>query len=335
MNTGMRQWPLVAALVLAAGCSTSISGDAMPINADGDLPYARSLTETDRDRLGYYAMIRSLDPCGLLDMAALRDLGALRRFDAENTVNGCRAEIEVDRSDPTRSRLEVELSFVDDWDRTDWTTITVGGQSIGESVQNSPDQALGSNTCRSKIPFDGEYDLLLTVSRRTDEAACPQARTIVAATLPLLSQRPLRESSERKARHAISMHDPCGSFEPLAAAHTITLDRRTTPWSCVFYLDGDDDQAKRTITMSSTAMSRLERSSGGATATSVAGNAAIRSPLATVCEVEVAVGDPPDGNNYDPIAGSKSVTSTIVVRGPDCDSAAELADIAVTTYLHG
>ncbi|MEV0296048.1 hypothetical protein [Nocardia sp. NPDC050710] len=332
-RTGRLTTLLLLAAVLTISACMSVTGKPVPSNdpTTGDPPeYAAELSDDDRATLAYFAMIRSLDPCGFLDETAMQKLGVLRKFDASQSPGDCEAWIEVDRDSNKQLEVRTTIYPKDNGYAKKAKPITVAGQQIAEAIEYGPGEAKGNNSCRNLIPFDDRSSLFIQVFRRTNDAPCAEAHRIVEASLGLLHRRPQRMDSTKKARHAVSLKDPCEALGTLSEEHQITLSSGTQVRECSFQVGSAADA--RTIKLDWTTLSTYDNPYGGRQ-TTVEGRKAIESQPGRTCRVEVFVPDPSDGIQYDPVGDPRYTSSTVAATAKTCAIATETASLAVRTFL--
>lgn len=323
--------------LIVSGCASTVIGTATATGESGaPAPaYASKLDDSDRATLAYNAQIRALDPCGYLDEKALKKLGVVRQFDASATASDCQARIDVQR-DPNK-QLEISLTILpkDNGYAAKATKVTVAGTSVQESIEYAPGATSSAiNTCRNLVAFDDKSSIALSVFRRTSDAACTEAHQLIEASLPLIAHRPQRTDSTRKARHAISMQDPCAALKTLTADHEITLSTlMPSPWRCSFNVDGATATSGRDISLRTNSKDGYKKPYGDATRITVEGNPATQAKLSSQCLIDVWVGDPKTGITYDPVGDPKYTSNTVSVSASSCDVASQTAALAVKAFL--
>jgi hypothetical protein len=326
----------VAAALLAAatlaGCTTTTAGQAVPPTASppGLGAYVSTLPDKQRETAEYNAEIRSLDPCGFVDRGSLETIGVLSAFDAAKSQQACDIEIVVDR-DSDRS-LEIRVAVIPNGNSyaQDAETINVAGTPVAQNIEYREGEVTAEvNQCRNLAPLDDRSVLLVQVLRRTSDAACDEANTIMAGAIPHLGERPKRQGSKFKAFHAISVADPCAALSVIGqdTKYEIT-DVLNSPWDCSFSV-GDD---YRSVGLETASRKEFDDPYSGDTF-DLDGHRAVRDQLGPSCSVVVEVGDPDDGVIYTPVGDAKRITNAVQVNAGNCDDAETLASAAVKEFL--
>lgn len=330
-----------ATLVVGVGCSNTITGNASEASAGAgvsgaDLPYASLLDDDDLALVTEFANIRALDPCGFVDEAVIKKLGVVRKFDASTTIQDCSIDITVDREDYEKS-LEAKVRIVPKLSgfAEGTKTVTVAGEEILEKTEDYPDRPanLQQDTCYNVIPFTETSSLLVSVFRRTKDAACTEAHTLTESVLARRDAQVLRKDSTKKALHAIAMADPCAALSTIGKGHEVKLATLFgDPWACGFSLTGDEKDVDHLIKLTTNLKAAFDDPYSAEKIT-IDGNPAYKRSHDTTCMVEVAVGDPADGVTYEPVGDTKYITNTISVIAPTCERGVEVAKAAIKAFL--
>jgi Protein of unknown function (DUF3558) len=329
---------VTAAAVTVAGCSDQISGYALKATRHDPPPparYASMLSEKERTYVSQAAAIRAVDPCGYLDRASVDKLGVIDSFTAKDSQTDCELTVVVGR-DRDKS-LDISVSIIPKGStyEHDSHTVTVVGKPIIENTDKYPGRPAnpGYNFCYNLIPFGDHSVVKVAVKRSTNDAACNEAHTLVEGVIPRLADWPQRATSSKQAYHAISVRDPCDLLVTLGSGHRVVLSTEIlSPWACRFNLDNDDMANYYKVELGWKPNSSFTDPYPGQDNIDIAGHPATRNPLTKSCSIDVAVGEPHDGINYDPIYNS-AVTNTVSVMASNCEQAEAAALAAVNEFL--
>ncbi|MBJ8339010.1 DUF3558 family protein [Antrihabitans sp. YC3-6] len=326
MSTQRRIIAACASVLALAGCTTSVAGTPAA-KSSPQVAYASKLSPKDQATLAYFAELRKLDPCAFLDEATLKDLGTVREFAGDAYSAACNAKVEVDRSSNKSLEISIQLVSKDNGFTTGAETITVDDTAVEQKVEYKPGESSASiNTCRNLVAFDGDYSVLISVFRRTSDAACAEANQLIAQTIPLLDTRPQREDSgKRKSNTATAVLDPCEALGRLSEDADVALTESTQPWGCRFTVDGADGSIQYSVNSND----GYEKPYDGERI-DIDGHDAVRTQYGDTCSVEVWAGYPK--GNFDPV-DSDYIATTVRVSSDDCDSVENTAEIAVGAYL--
>ncbi|MEV0297050.1 hypothetical protein [Nocardia sp. NPDC050710] len=224
-------------MLLVAGCGQDIDGTAV---ATGRGYRANVTPQRAQDRLSEQDQVRRLDPCGFIDSGAINAIGRPWYVGAALSQDEC--EVRWDRNTtPNRiGYMTIGLSVTADGTGS---KSTISGRTAYESDH------LGM--CSILLHYAGERGFHYTLHGSDDVSSCPELRTIVTASAPLLSTRPMREASTTMPKTKAWTLDPCDALNAAYPSdqrfYMVGLD----PFSCDFWLGtraNPDDSNRNTIT---------------------------------------------------------------------------------------
>lgn len=323
------------AVLAAAGCSSTVSGAATPVDAGGLVPpgpvvYGVTIGDDARARFDRFADMRTWDPCALLDPAALAAVGTVSEQSSRSGFDTCYAYAQpagASKYDEWRVRVELDPSF-SDYRREDKPTRSIAGTTV---VVLDEDASAGD--CELAVPVDDErvvdLDLGWSASGPPPGPACDTAASLVEAMVPLLAN-PVRRA---EGRYPVST--PIATADPCAPIASYTAEGRAVQWeldqgsltSCSFSLGNGRDAAELDVDTGVTDPS--PRISDGETATTVAGFDAVERPSSSGRSCTVVVrgrAEVPEGGTSE----DSTVVESISARADDCAQANDLAGRSVS-----
>lgn len=307
---------LTVALFLP-GCGGALTGTPIPEDAryrgalvdhQGNPVKGPEASMTEQDAA------RRIDPCALLDPAAVAALGTVRYSGPGETLGDCEILIGADRTTPI-TEVSVSMAVM--------------------PVFTGPTTTIGSRTA-SEIPDTGQCSLAVAYNDRramnyhavSDGTAspCPALRTLVAASVPLL---------DNPGERAKPLRDPCSFLDVMYPAEQTFALIALNPSTCDYSLgprvpDDHNRYVVRTMTMRKLA---LDHPRPGARQLRVAGVPATEYESGeNYCIIDAFAGI--DEPHLRPTRSGEDAeyVEVLSVSGRDCAVVRDVTVAAVRTY---
>ncbi|MFZ2178313.1 MAG: hypothetical protein WAW17_30670 [Rhodococcus sp. (in: high G+C Gram-positive bacteria)] len=232
MGGWVRFAALIAAVMVSPGCARSVVGVPAAVPPEG-------LTARQQLHVDVEDILRTADPCGLLDEGPLEAVGAVAQFGAAVQLSVCSALI----TRPDGNSISVELSLLPSM---------LSAQSVSEPTvidgvtvyRGRADPARGTCERVFRLALGGPAELAaprlatVRVGAVAGEDACPLADSVLSAAIDrMASGLPSRAAGDRNQAE-LARHDPCEVLEVLgedAGTRLVDADALPAPFDCVFY----------------------------------------------------------------------------------------------------
>ncbi len=256
---------------------------------------------------------RRIDPCSVIDMAAASALGTVTYSGPQQSLGDC----EILFADPTGPviSLSVSMSVMPVFSGH---TTTYGGR-----VGTVPS---GDNLCSIAVAYNENRAFQYFASGVVGSSPCPELRTVVAASVPLLDRPGLRDTP---------LKDPCSFLDTLYPAEQKFFLVGLNPSTCDYSLGvrTPNDGNRYVVNTITTSRASVEAPPSAARQLRLAGVPANESSSGEDrCEVTAFVGiDQPftrPGWNAKP----DTYVEAIKVHGYGCATIRDIAVAAIKTY---
>ncbi|WP_067654402.1 DUF3558 domain-containing protein [Nocardia harenae] len=224
------------ALALLTGCA-AVPGTALPEPpGDGTMNYRRDLAPAQQAQMATADRIRTLDPCGFINDAALATFGKLESIGQGQSFETCELRYVRGSAPAGITSVEVELGLHD---------IETPPRMVG----GLPVRFRQADGCMVTVPYTPEA-FVYWFHGTAGIDACPAAEVFVRAALPTLQTVPLRSVSPRVRNTRLAELDPCAALSILAPqAPKLRIDsEKLRPFRCRFLLDADNDKTAFNMT---------------------------------------------------------------------------------------
>ncbi|MFF2088418.1 hypothetical protein ACFVVM_31935 [Nocardia sp. NPDC058176] len=257
---------------------------------------------------------RRIDPCALLDPAAVSALGTVRYSGPGDTLGDCEILIGADRTTPvTKVSLSMAVMPV-----FTGATTTIGSRTGSEIP--------GEGLCSIAVAYNDRRAMNYTAHSDGTGSPCPALRTLVAASVPLL---------DSPGERAKPLRDPCSFLDVMYPAEQTFALIALNPSTCDYSLgprvrDDHNRYVVRTMTMSKL---QLDHPRPGARQLRVAGVPATEYPSGeNYCIIDAFAGI--DQPYLRPGWGDESeeYVEVLSVSGRDCEVVRDITVAAVRTY---
>ncbi|RDI51601.1 hypothetical protein DFR68_10484 [Nocardia mexicana] len=300
-------------------------------------PYPEFLDRETKVALAYRDRLRPLDPCGFLDETAVEDIGTPGYFGADGEFARCSAAYRTPMGAKRITKIDVAMIP----GNATWRS----GPPVmfGETPVRVRDSG---DFCSASLSFDDKIVLNFTVATKGDLMErgpkvdlCPEATSIAAASIPHLTERPLRAKSKHaNVNTKLAKLDPCAVVDVIGKDHPNPwVNSLPTPWSCQMLLDYGVNSTTRHIDFSYVSDAAITRSPGSEEiASRIAGLPSLEEPggrgtrWADGCQIHVGT-DP----HWAPVKGvhnRKTEVISVGVEAGGCDAARATAAEVVRLY---
>ncbi|WP_043738420.1 hypothetical protein [Nocardia asiatica] len=307
----------------------ALSGCAMTPVDDAATPTGTRYRGTlsggaSREDLAESDKARALDPCGMLDEAAITALGTALYFGIGQRLDEC--EVRLDRVTLARGITTVGVSL---------SVLPHFGTNSFRIGDRRASPLLSDETCFIALEYNKRraFHYWATASPGVDP--CAALRDIVTVSAPLLQESPLRVNSTRVPKTRSAMKDPCAAldsaFEPGQTFYLSML----SPYECNIWLGqhSRDDSNRFGIEVFNVAKSQASYVPSQARKLMLAGVESVEESNGDGhCSIRAYVGvDKPfstrtwDGKPEDRI-------DALRISGPGCAETRALAVAAVKSY---
>ncbi|GAA5093813.1 DUF3558 domain-containing protein [Nocardia iowensis] len=239
---------LFSVVVAASSCSSTQPNSTTQAEQPA---YPEFLSAEDKATIAYRDTLRTLDPCGYLDDAAIRRIGTPTYIGAESIFSWCTVRFASPSAVPGIGSISAAMMRSGSADAT---------HQVGEVKAWTIPSAKPGEFCRAGIPVDDRSDIVLSAyadpDARADEPKgdlCATALDLARATVPHRLERPLRATSQRAHINSrLATLDPCSVLGTIAQGHRPALaspdaDPYVDPWKCEFLLNPDDGSTAQIV----------------------------------------------------------------------------------------
>lgn len=246
-----------------AGCGTQAPGDPQPAAAP---QYPDFLGPKIVSKLAYLDSLRTIDPCGYLDPAALDRIARPASIGADGEYNSCTAAFGTEVGPKRIAKVEFDMGMINQ--PGFGTPVDVNGTTI--RVADA-----GGEFCSAHLQFDDQQAVAIRVftaplAPRAD--LCPEAVDIATASIPLLGTRPSRAgSTHAHIDTQLSRLDACDVLQTLSQGHPDLDAGGLNPWGCWFRLDRFDESTQQQIAFLRATDSHIGKGMSGDELTEIGG----------------------------------------------------------------
>ncbi|MEV4156833.1 DUF3558 family protein [Nocardia salmonicida] len=236
------------------GCTTHSSSEPQPATAP---PIADSLDPKVVAKLAYLDSLRTLDPCGFLDPAALEQIARPAYIGAAGEFDSCTADFGGEVGPKRIAKVEFDMGMIG---QTGFgTPVEVGGTTI--RVADS-----GGEFCSAHLRFDDQQTVAIrvfTAPLAPPADLCPEAIDLATASIPLLGTRPPRSgSTHAHIDTRLARLDACDVVQTLGHDRSDLDAGGLNPWGCWFRLDAADESTQQQITFLRASDANIGKRSG-------------------------------------------------------------------------
>lgn len=319
----------VSAVIGLAGCTTApVTERAHPVAT----PKYRDLLDAESAaRLSYLDSLRTLDPCGLLDPAALDRIAPPTHIGADGEYNSCTVSFGTDIGPKRIDKVEFDMGMIQE--PGFGKPVDVGGVTVRV--------ADAGEFCSAHLRLDDQQSVAVrvyTAPLAPDADLCPEAVDIAGASIPLLGTRPARAGSPHSnVDTRLSRLNACDVLQSLGRGRSDVTIGGLNPWGCWFQLDRTDRSTQQEITFLRGSDSNIAKVVAGDELTEIDGFPARYLPgtgrYADICELMVGV-DAQRRTRLERRTGPDVAIDLIRVNtnGGGCDTAEATATELVRLY---
>jgi hypothetical protein len=311
--------------VITSGCAHSVSGTA------GASPL-QELSPGQQRHIHVENALRDADPCGLLDVAAVRGAGTVQQYGSAVQLPVCSALM----AGPGGATTYVELSLLPSMlpDAALTRPETVDGVTVYRGAGADPMRGTCERVFRLNLgTHRGQVEGQLATVRAGTVAgqdACPIADAVLDSAIDRMrSGLPARDATSAH-QVALAVHDPCEVLDVLgttAGGRVVDPESRPTPSDCVLFPNPNRVPGSEVTVSFTLSPVKENRPSVPAEPETVGDRCRWTSPM----------GEPIDITR--PGAGVDEFTrrlghagAVVTVHGPNCAAVARVADAANTAF---
>jgi hypothetical protein len=311
--------------VITSGCAHSVSGTA------GASPL-QELSPGQQRHIHVENALRDADPCGLLDVAAVRGAGTVQQYGSAVQLPVCSALMAGPGGATTYVELSLLPSMLPDAALTRPETVdgvTVYRGAGADQMRGTCERVFRLNLGTDREQVEGQ---LATVRAGTvaGQDACPIADAVLDSAIDRMrSGLPARDATSAH-QVALAVHDPCEVLDVLGATaggRVVDPESPPTPFDCVLFPNPNRVPGSEVTVSFTLSPVKENRPSVPAEPETVGDRCRWTSPM----------GEPIDITR--PGAGVDEFTrrlghagAVVTVHGPNCAAVARVADAANTAF---
>ncbi|CAM4320059.1 hypothetical protein NONI108955_20605 [Nocardia ninae] len=232
---------IVAAIVIGLSCVVTVSSCS-----SADLSERTPAKEVPLEGvdaiLAERESLRSLDPCGYFDDAAIHRIGTPDAIEIDNSFDTCMVTF---RPPHDLASISVSIGGLTEADLGQGPLLHTPQHQIGDTTVRT--FSVDRLSCNAIVPVNDYWSIAIGAlaaagreGRPRDQ--CAAALELATAIVPRRLDRPLRVNSPHTHRNSrLAALDPCKVLDTLGQGHHPYRVNDTSPWNCSFELDNNDD----------------------------------------------------------------------------------------------